>query len=140
MPHRSALLAALLSLSALTLGGCASDASSSGHSMPWGSPDLTSQLQIPAAQQFLYAGEKDTDAYTAVAYNRGDQAVVISEELDGKSVEVVTLAPGQTATHRFAPGQTAIFRNTSSTQEAQLTVRIWGPTNVGMRYTPAAPR
>lgn len=99
---------------------------------PWGSPDLTSNLGVPAGQRFIFAGGQ-TSGYTAYVTNTGQVPLVILAELDGSARPIVTLAPGERASRRFEPREAALFENSASS-DAQAKVEIWGNTNVGMRY------
>lgn len=101
---------------------------------PRGKPDLTSNLQIPPNECFVFAGGQD-DGYTTVVTNRGQVPVRILSELDSVSTPIVTIEPGQQASHRFSSKAAALFEN-PSTSEARLLVEVWGETDVGMRYRP----
>ena len=103
---------------------------------PSGSPDLTSGLNVPAGQRFIFAGGQRS-GFTAYATNRGAVPVTIVADLDGERREIVTLAPGERASHEFAAREAALFENPSS-QDAAVKVEVWGETSVGMRYVPIA--
>ncbi|MFZ4576638.1 MAG: hypothetical protein ACOYN0_19830 [Phycisphaerales bacterium] len=103
-------------------------------SRPWLSPDLTSGLDIPASQRFIFAGGQ-SKPFTAFVTNRGEVPVQIFAELDGTSMPIGTVEPGGTVSHRFGEKQAAVFENASG-QQASLRVEVWGQTQVGMRYLP----
>lgn len=103
-------------------------------SRPSGSPDLTSGLDIPARQRFIFAGGQ-SKPFTAFVTNRGTVPVQIIADLDGAATPIVTVQPGQKASHRFEARQAALFENPSD-QEARLIVEVWGQTEVGMKYRP----
>ena len=80
-------------------------------------PDLTSNLGVPARQQFRLGGGQPNEFFAEVQ-NQG------------------TAMPGEKLRHRFAPGEGAIIVNRSDA-DASLKVRVWGDTQIAMRYTPA---
>lgn len=110
----------------------ASPAASTPKVRSWGSPDLTSGLQIPARQRFIFAGGQDR-GFEARAFNRGTVPVTIRGDLEGVLRDVATIAPGETAVATFAPREAALFDNPSEV-EAAAKVEIWGEASVGMRY------
>jgi hypothetical protein len=112
--------------------GSAPQAASAEPERPWGGPDLTSNLGVPAGQRFIFAGGQPT-GYTAYVTNTGSVPITILAEIDGTSRPIVTLEPGHRASRRFEPREAALFENRSGT-DAQAKVEIWGNTNVGMRY------
>lgn len=101
---------------------------------PWGRPDLTSGLNIPPGEQFIFAGGQ-SKPFTAFVTNRGEVPVRIVADLDGATTPIVMVEPGQKVSHRFDARQAALFENPSE-QEARLVVEVWGQTNVGMKYLP----
>ncbi len=102
---------------------------------PSGRPDLTSGLDIPARQRFIFAGGQ-SKPFTAYVTNRGAVPVQIVADLDGGvATPIVTVEPGQKVSHRFEARQAAVFENPSD-REARLIVEVWGQTQVGMRYLP----
>jgi hypothetical protein len=96
-------------------------------------PDLTSNLSIPAGDNFVFAGGQ-REAFTAFATNQGDVPVTIVEDVDGARRAVAVVPPGAQASYRFDPRAAALFQNPSD-QTASMKVEVWGPTQVGMRYT-----
>jgi hypothetical protein len=110
--------------------------SQAAPSRPSGSPDLTSGLNVPGGQRFIFAGGQRS-GFTAFATNRGSVPVTIAAELDGERREIVTIAPGEKASYEFAPREAALFENPSS-QDAAVKVEVWGETSVGMRYVKLA--
>ena len=140
MTHTLSL--AVLSISCCLLTACASDApqtATAGGSnarapgAPSRSPDLRSDLGIPAAQEFLFAGG-DTGRFSASATNRGDTTIEIFADRNGVRTAKATLKPGEAAFAAFEPGEAAIFVNTSTTGDAQCRLLVWGSTDVAMRY------
>lgn len=111
-------------------------ASQAQPSRPWGSPDLTSNLSVPAGQRFIFAGGQKS-GFTAFATNRGTVPITIIADLDGVRREIGIVAPGERVSHTFAPREAALFENPSA-QVGDVKVEVWGQTNVGMRYTPIA--
>lgn len=107
-----------------------------GALRPSGSPDLTSGLNVPAGQQFIFAGGQRS-GFTAFATNRGSVPVTIAAELDGERRELLTIAPGEKASYEFASREAAFFENPSD-QDASVKVEVWGETSVGMRYVQLA--
>jgi hypothetical protein len=117
-----------------TTQAAADTKSTAAPDRPWGSPDLTSGLNVPAGQRFIFAGGQRS-GFTAYATNRGAVPVTIVADLDGERREIVTLAPGERASHKFAAREAALFENPSS-QDADVKIEVWGETSVGMRYVP----
>jgi hypothetical protein len=109
-------------------------ASPASITRPWRSPDLTSNLNIPAQQRFIFAGEQ-SEPFVAFVTNRGSVPVQIVAELEGVTKPIVTVEPGQKVSHRFDARQSAVFENPSN-EQANLLVEVWGQTEVGMRYRP----
>ncbi len=101
---------------------------------PSGQPDLTSGLDIPPRQRFIFAGGQ-SEPFTALVTNRGATPVQIVADLDGIATPVVVVEPGGQVGHRFESRQAAIFENPSD-QQARLIVEVWGQTQVGMKYRP----
>lgn len=102
---------------------------------PEGRPNLTSNLQIKPGETFVFAGEPDAGAYTASVENVGPVAVTLGTRTGVVDASLVTLKPGESIVARFAKAQGALFLN-SSGEQARLLLKIWGDTNVGMRYEP----
>lgn len=135
-------IALLATCGVVLVAGCASTATRSDSAAGSGSlavprplfgPDLTSNLKIPAGQQFIYAGGQ-RESFTAIATNEGPVPVTLVEDLDGNLKIVATVAPGSQASYRFDARAAARFENPASSP-ALVKVEIWGPTQVGMRYT-----
>jgi hypothetical protein len=105
-------------------------------STPFFGPNLTSNLRIGAGQRFIFAGGAEDRAYTASVENNGTVPITVMRGAPGnpaQAANITTLAPGEKAVQKFALGEAAIFENTSAA-EATLIVKVWGDTNVGMRY------
>jgi hypothetical protein len=97
---------------------------------------LRSNLQVDAGQTFVYAGEPSTGPYQASVRNVGSVPVRLAKRVNGVDVALITLGPSEATLAQFGAGEAALFENTSGAQ-AQLTVLIWGETQVGMRYEAA---
>lgn len=142
---RRASLVLLCSLTASPLlTGCDTGAAAKGDaggvsrpaSTPVLGPNLTSNLRIGTGQRFIFAGAAQDRAYTASVENNGPVPVTVMRGQPGRpevASAIVTLAPGAKAVQKFALGEAAIFENTAGV-EATLIVKIWGNTDVGMRY------
>jgi hypothetical protein len=98
-------------------------------------PDLTSNLGVPARQQFRLGGGQPNEFFAEVQ-NQGSVPAVVQVDRSGTVVDLGTAMPGEKLRHRFAPGEGAIIVNRSDA-DASLTVRVWGDTQIAMRYTPA---
>jgi len=106
----------------LVLGGCASFGS------------LTSTTTIEPDKAFRLGGGQP-GAFYVRGTNSGTVPIVVFSELDGKRDSVTTIAPGAPVDARFPKSATAIFKNTSSTQTATVSIKVTGDINaLGMRY------
>ena len=99
--------------------------------------DLVSGLRVPAAQRFVLGGGQPSSFYCDVE-NQGDTTVMVYASRNGGYTVVAKLAPGDSASHRFQPSESAIVANLSTTDEARLRLRVWGDTNLAMEYEPHA--
>lgn len=116
--------------------GCAGQGKNGVLEVPGRKADLTSDLKIEAGKEFLYGGGKDGSYLVSVENVREPGLVIVAMVGDARK-EIARVANGQKAVHRFGDGETAVIVNTSTTKEARATVRVWGATDVGMRYEPA---
>lgn len=98
-------------------------------------PDLTSGLRIPGAQRFVLGGGQPSSFFCDVE-NQGQTTVMVYASRNGGYTVVARLQPGDSASHRFQPTESAIIANLAATDEARLRVRVWGDTNLGMEYEP----
>lgn len=100
--------------------------------------DLISGLTVPGAQRFFLGGGQPSSFYCDVE-NQGDTEVLISSTRGLGATVIARLYPGDSASHRFQPTEAAIIANLSPLEPAKLRVRIWGDTNLEMRYEPDQP-
>ncbi len=100
--------------------------------------DLVSGLAIPGAQRFYLGGGQPSSFYCDVE-NQGDTEVLISATRGSGATVIARLHPGDSASHRFQPTEAAVLANLSPLEPAKLRVRIWGDTNLQMRYEPDQP-
>jgi hypothetical protein len=111
----------------LALPACASFAS------------LRSNTYIEPGKAFLLGGGQ-SGSFTVRGKNAGRNAVIVYSELAGKRDSVTTLAPGAEIDAEFPSRAMAIFRNTSTTGGAELSITVTGATTgLGMRYESNAP-
>lgn len=104
----------------LALGGCGS---------------IHSGLTIEPGTQFVLGGPRN-GSFSAELANVGAVAVdVLEVTASGDTVEVEVLAPGASATARFARGSAALLRNRSD-RDASVDAVIRGDTDLGMGYVP----
>lgn len=103
-------------------------------SRPMLPPTLVSGLQVPGGETF-HLGERRTGDFTVSARNRGGVAVRLILSRDGKTADIATLGPGETAVGRFESGDGILVRNLSNTITASLRVEVWGTNNLAMYYT-----
>nr|WP_310523156.1 hypothetical protein [Polymorphobacter sp.] len=82
-------------------------------------PARAGQTIIPAGDAFMFGGEQ-TAPVAINGRNSGRIPVEISAEVQGMTVYLRTVAPGQDFEQVFGSGQIAIFRNTSKTARAAL--------------------
>lgn len=97
--------------------------------------DLISTLTVPGAQRFLLGGGQPSSFFCDVE-NTGDTEVLISASRGPGTTVVARLSPGDSASHRFQPTETAIVANLSPVEPAKVRLRVWGDTNLQMRYEP----
>ncbi len=100
--------------------------------------DLVSGLAIPGAQRFYLGGGQPSSFYCDVE-NQGDTEVLISATRGSGATVIARLYPGDSASHRFQPTEAAVLANLSPLEPAKLRVRVWGDTNLQMRYEPDQP-
>lgn len=100
--------------------------------------DLVSGLAIPGAQRFYLGGGQPSSFYCDVE-NQGDTEVLISATRGSGATVIARLHPGDSASHRFQPTEAAVLANLSPLEPAKLRVRVWGDTNLQMRYEPDQP-
>lgn len=95
--------------------------------------DLTSGLTVPGAQRFVLGGDQSSSFFCDVK-NEGETSVMVYAARNGGYTVVAKLGPGDSVSHRFQPTEAAVITNLSPTDEAELKVRVWGDTNLGMGY------
>lgn len=93
---------------------------------------LHSNLYIESNDAFRL-GENRHGAFRASVVNKGAEAVRITARAGTEDVPLATLEPGQDASVRFEPGETAVFENLGS-NTAHLGVRVRGDTRLSMGY------
>jgi hypothetical protein len=95
---------------------------------------LISNTRIEPGQAFKLGGGQGS-AFTVRGTNDGPVPVVVYAELDGKRDSVLTLAPGEPVDATFPKSAMAIFRNTSWTRTATVSIKVTGDiASLGMRY------
>lgn len=97
--------------------------------------DLISALTVPGAQRFLLGGGQPSSFFSDIE-NTGDTEVLISASRGPGTIVVARLSPGDSASHRFQPTETAVIANLDPTEPAKVRLRVWGDTNLQMRYEP----
>jgi hypothetical protein len=101
---------------------------------------LRSNTYIEPGKAFLLGGNQ-TGSFSVKGRNAGRAAVIVYSELAGRRDSVTTLAPGATIDAEFPSRALAVFRNTSTSGGAELTLTVTGATSgLGMRYETNAPR
>lgn len=100
--------------------------------------DLVSGLTIPGAQRFFLGGGQPSSFFCDVE-NQGQTEVLLSSTRGSGATVIIRLHPGDSASHRFQPTEAAIIANLSPLEPAKLRVRVWGDTNLDMRYEPDQP-
>lgn len=105
----------------------------SGGLPPIRRADLTSGLRVPGAQRFVLGGGQSSSFFCDVV-NEGTTTVLVSAGRNGGYTVIAKLEPGDSASHRFQPTESAVIANLSPIDEARLRVRVWGDTNLGMGY------
>jgi hypothetical protein len=120
-------LAAALVLQ-LALTACASFAS------------LRSNTYIEPGKAFLLGGGQ-SGSFSVKGKNVGPNAIVVYNELAGRRDSVTTLPPGAEIDAEFPARAMAVFRNTSKTGGAELSIKVTGAiSTLGMRYEANVPR
>jgi len=104
-------------------------------SRPFRSPTLTSGLTVPAGETFIL-GERPSGDFTVSALNKGQTTTRIIAARDGDAAPIATLPPGETVIARFKSNDAVLIQNLSDSQNAQLTVEVWGTQNLSMYYRP----
>ena len=95
---------------------------------------LTSTTTIAPGKAFRLGGGQG-GSFVVRGTNAGSVAVVVFSEVDGKRDSLLTLAPGAPVDARFPRTATAIFKNTSSTVDATVTITVTGDVGaLGMTY------
>ncbi|MCX5690205.1 MAG: hypothetical protein NTV94_10565 [Planctomycetota bacterium] len=97
--------------------------------------DLTSNLKVPAHQQFRLGGGQPGEFFAEIV-NEGSVPALVRVDSSGELRDLGVAQPGEKLRHRFAAGEGAIVVNRADT-DASLKVRVWGDTQIAMRYTPA---
>jgi hypothetical protein len=111
----------------LALPACASFAS------------LRSNTYIEPGKAFLLGGGQ-SGSFSVRGKNVGRNAVVVYNELAGRRDSVTTLAPGAEIDAEFPARAMAVFRNTSKTGGAELSITVTGAISaLGMRYEANVP-
>lgn len=97
---------------------------------------VTSQTRIDPGQSFLLGGGQP-GAFVVRGRNSGSVPVIIYQDRDGRRDSLGTAPPGGEIDAEFASRTMAVFRNTSATSSATVTVKITGGgSSLGMRYEP----
>jgi len=123
--HRSiAILVAFTSFVSL-LGACAS---------------VTSTTSIKPDMAFRLGGGQ-RGAFTVRGTNAGDVPVAVYSERAGVRDSITTLLPGAPVDARFPAQAMAVFKNTSATRDATVSIRVTGDVgSLGMGYEPNTKR
>ena len=101
---------------------------------------LTSNTVIDPGKSFLLGGGQ-RGAFVVRGVNVGSVPVIIYQERDGKRDSLGTVPPRGEIDAEFAPRAMAIFRNTSMSERASVTVKITGDaSSLSMRYDSASTR
>ena len=109
----------------LSLGGCATFAS------------LTSQTIIEPQKSFLLGGGQ-RGAFSVTGKNAGSVPVTLFVDLRGKRDSITTLAPGAPFEASFPAEAMAVIRNTSTSRNAMVNLKVRGDAaSLGMRYEAA---
>jgi hypothetical protein len=97
---------------------------------------INSNLQIEAGKTFELGGGQE-GAFVVTGRNTGPVAVeVLGKPEGGAALVRGTVAPGAAVDARFAAGEMALLRNTSSERMATLKLTISGDTTaLGMSYS-----
>lgn len=97
---------------------------------------INSNLQIEPGKTFDLGGGQE-GAFVVTGRNTGPVAVeVLGKPKGGAAVVRGTVAPGGAVEARFAEGEMALLRNTSSERMATLKLKISGDTSaLGMSYS-----
>jgi hypothetical protein len=104
--------------------------------VPVAAGTINSNLQIEAGKTFELGGGQE-GAFIVTGRNTGPVAVeVLGKPEGGAAVVRGTVAPGAAVDARFAAGEMALLRNTSSERMATLKLTISGDTSaLGMGYS-----
>ena len=98
-----------------------------------GCSTIRSGLEIEPGATFVLGGEQ-RGAFTVEILNTGEAAVSVSEvRASGDTLRVASVAPGESASARFARGSAALLTN-AGPRPASLDVTVTGDTNLGTRY------
>lgn len=100
--------------------------------------DLISGITVPGGQRFHLGGDQPSSFYCDVE-NQGETEVMVTSTRGLGATVVARLRPGDSASHRFQPTEAAVIANLDSTEPAKVRIRVWGDTNLGMRYEPSQP-
>lgn len=98
---------------------------------------INSNLQIDAGTTFELGGGQE-GAFAVSGKNTGPVAVEVLGRKEGSAAAIArgTIAPGGSVDAKFAPGEMALLRNTSTTEMARLQLKITGDTSsLGMTYS-----
>lgn len=104
--------------------------------VPVAAGTINSNLQIEEGKTFQLGGGQE-GAFIVTGRNMGPVAVeVLGKPEGGAAVVRGTVAPGAAVDARFAAGEMALLRNTSSERMATLKLTISGDTSaLGMSYS-----
>ncbi len=100
--------------------------------------DLISGITVPGGERFILGGGQPSSFYCDVE-NQGETEVMVTSTRGSGASVVARLKPGDSASHRFQPTEAAVIANLDSLEPAILRLRVWGDTNLGMRYEPGRP-
>ena len=101
---------------------------------------LRSTTYIEPGQSFLLGGGQP-GGFSVRGRNAGGTPVTVYSEQAGRRDSVTTLAPGAPIDAEFPSNAMAVFRNTSRTTAAEVSITVTGTTSgLGMRYEAAAVR
>lgn len=94
-----------------------------------------SELEVPPADTFLLGGDQSAPMQVK-GKNTGRTEVIILARTGETETAIATVAPGARFEHMYATGETALIRNTSTTETARLSVDFTGsPESLSMRYS-----
>lgn len=110
----------------------------SGGIPPIRRADLISGITVPGGQRFHLGGDQPSSFYCDVE-NQGETEVMVTSTRGLGATVVARLRPGDSASHRFQPTEAAVIANLDSTEPAKVRIRVWGDTNLAMRYEPSQP-